>query len=628
MDKIGFIVPSKEYMDKAENYIRSSSMVDNLLIDVLDQKDILGQAKKMIDQGAKAIIARGGTYHTLKDKLSVPLIKFSISTEDILSALQEASRLTGDVYLIIEEIVTFQYEKWKSILNIDLNIIRIQDIKDIKNVCRNIYERDRNAVVVGGIVTVETSKKLGMKAIFIDNRETSFLETFLQVDKLLMDAWKDSKRMKMLESILSNIDDVVIAISEEGKVEHYNRKAEELLGISKAKVMDRPVDEILPDLDFRNNPEKLNNSILRIKGRTMSLTIAPIIMDGVKVAVICTMQDTTRIQELEKKLRLKLNKKGLTARYTFDDMLTIEKSMKDLVRKSQKAAVTESTILIYGESGTGKELLSQSIHNCSHRKDSPFVAVNCAALSETLLESELFGYEEGAFTGARKGGKPGLFEMAHGGTIFLDEVNSITPNLQTKLLRVLEEKEVMRIGSDYVIPLDVRILAATNENLIDQVVNYKFRKDLFFRLNVIELKIPPLRERKKEIIPMFEVFLQDSGKESEKILELNDELKDKLLKYDWWGNVRELRNVAERYTIFQDIDNIEDLFSFDDRISNIVDDDFRINLDEMSNTIESLIIESLVEKGKTKVEIAKILGISRQALYKKMKRNIQSSQES
>jgi propionate catabolism operon transcriptional regulator len=167
--------------------------------------------------------------------------------------------------------------------------------------------------------------------------------------------------------------------------------------------------------------------------------------------------------------------------------------MKDTVAKSISIGLTDSTVMIYGESGTGKEMITQSIHNISSRKNEPFVAINCAALTETLLESELFGYEEGAFTGARKGGKPGLFELAHGGTIFLDEINSISINLQGKLLRVLEEKEIMRIGSDRIIPLDVRIIAAANESLKAKVKDGTFRNDLFYRLNILEIHIPPLR---------------------------------------------------------------------------------------------------------------------------------------
>jgi len=239
----------------------------------------------------------------------------------------------------------------------------------------------------------------------------------------------------------------------------------------------------------------------------MTANISLIEMDGEINGVLCTFQDITKLQSMEKKIRFELNKKGMTAKYNFSNLIAKDQIMKVTIAKAMQIGMSDSTALLYGESGTGKEMLAQSIHNISKRKDDPFVAVNCAALTESLLESELFGYEEGAFTGARKGGKPGLFELAHGGTLFLDEINSMPINLQTKLLRVLEEKEVMRIGSDYVIPLDVRILAAANENLKVKINNGSFRSDLFYRLSILELYIPPLRKRKLDIMPLFKNFI-------------------------------------------------------------------------------------------------------------------------
>lgn len=177
------------------------------------------------------------------------------------------------------------------------------------------------------------------------------------------------------------------------------------------------------------------------------------------------------------------------------------------IQWAQDCARSDNTVMIYGESGTGKELFAQSIHNASARRDCPFVAVNCAALTESLLESELFGYEAGAFTGARKEGRAGLFELAHRGTLFLDEVNSMSLSTQAKILRVIEQKEVMRLGSDYIIPLDVRIITAANENLVQMVRRDAFRRDLFFRLNVLEVRIPPLNQRPRDILYLFRYFI-------------------------------------------------------------------------------------------------------------------------
>jgi propionate catabolism operon transcriptional regulator len=309
-----------------------------------------------------------------------------------------------------------------------------------------------------------------------------------------------------------------------------------------------------------------------------------------------------------------MNKKGHSAKFSFEDIVTKSKNMKAVIQKAVKISNYDDTVMIYGESGTGKEMFAQSIHNNGTRRNTPFVAVNCAALTETLLESELFGYEEGAFTGARKGGKPGLFELAHGGTIFLDEINSISPNLQSKLLRVIEEKEIMRIGSDYIIPLDVRIISASNESLKEMVLEERFRRDLFYRLNTLEIKIPPLRERKEDVLPIFDFYLKENDYE-EGIEGLSHESKEALINWSWPGNVREVKNTARRYAIFGDVDidestgiqGNEDIFEAE-----------TLNLKDINKYIEEGIIKALLEKGLNKTQVADALGISRTALWKKM----------
>jgi len=294
--------------------------------------------------------------------------------------------------------------------------------------------------------------------------------------------------------------------------------------------------------------------------------------------------------------------------------------MKKTVSRAKRLSENDGTIMIYGESGTGKEIIAQSIHNASERRKSPFVAVNCAALTESLLESELFGYEEGSFTGARRGGKPGFFELAHGGTIFLDEVNSISLNMQSKLLRVLEEKEVMRIGSDYIIPLDIRIIGAANEDLMDKVLRDEFRRDLFYRLNVLELRIPPLRNRKEDIIPIFNSFVDELTRGKKKMPELDEECRELLMNHKWLGNVRELKNIAERYVIFRDdMVSPRELFGEESGSSLEILENSELGLKDVNKTIEKMIIETFISRGKTKTEIAEILGISRTALWKKLK---------
>lgn len=253
---------------------------------------------------------------------------------------------------------------------------------------------------------------------------------------------------------------------------------------------------------------------------------------------------------------MELHKRGLTAKYHFEDIATQSARMHETIQEAILYAKSDAAILIEGESGTGKEMLAQGIHNCSFRKNGPFVAINCAALTESLLESELFGYEAGAFSGAKKEGKAGLFEIAHNGTIFLDEIGEIPLSFQAKILRVLQEKEIRRIGSDKVLPVNIRVISATNRNLRERLQHGEFRVDLYYRLNVFHLKVPALRERQGDVELLLRHFLQEK-------LQLNtlqesklQEFISRLDKYSWPGNVRELRNIAERIDLYlRNLDN-------------------------------------------------------------------------
>lgn len=258
-------------------------------------------------------------------------------------------------------------------------------------------------------------------------------------------------------------------------------------------------------------------------------------------------QNEKDLRKDENNLSRHLKQTGFFAKYTFDDIIHTSRSMQHCIETAKKVASSDYTILIRGESGTGKELLAQSIHNYSSRKNYPFVAVNCAAIPETLLESELFGYEEGAFTGAKKNGKLGLFEHAHHGTIFLDEIGDISPAIQASLLRVLQEKQIMKVGSGKIINIDTRIIAATNAALEKKVEEGEFRSDLFYRLNVITLTIDSLKKRKDDIMPLLNVFL---GKQFDNLIPSE---KEDLMRYDWPGNVRELENVASYYKIMNQL---------------------------------------------------------------------------
>lgn len=256
-------------------------------------------------------------------------------------------------------------------------------------------------------------------------------------------------------------------------------------------------------------------------------------------------ESALNIRDMERQRRVQQKAAGCRAKYTMHNIVHHSAEMKQLIGKAKAFATSDATILISGESGTGKELLAQAIHNASPRRQSPFVAVNCSALTESLLESELFGYEEGAFTGAKKGGKKGLLELAHTGTLFLDEIGDASPAIQTKLLRSLQEKEVFRVGGDKTIPVNLRIIAATHQDLRALVAEGKFRQDLYYRLSVLPLHVPPLRQRKDDILPLLSYFMSQSPNKTKAAFTLSRKMEAWFREYSWPGNVRELENVVE-----------------------------------------------------------------------------------
>lgn len=290
--------------------------------------------------------------------------------------------------------------------------------------------------------------------------------------------------------------------------------------------------------------ENVNQVTLCVRGINYIARKFPLTLMDKTMGYCFMLHSENQLREMEVNLSRHRVDDGMTAKYHFKDIVCASPKMEEVISIAKKAATTDYTVLIQGESGTGKELLAQSIHNYSQRVGSPFVAINCSTLPESLLESELFGYEGGSFTGAQKNGKAGLFEKANHGTIFLDEIGDISQNMQIQLLRVLQEKQVMRIGSSRMIDLDVRIIAASNKNLENLVLSGNFRSDLFYRLSVIPIEIPPLRSRKNDVLLLMSQFL------GERFNELSDEQKQEIADYSWPGNVRQLENAANYYKTF------------------------------------------------------------------------------
>ena len=627
--KIGIIANSKELKETIERFYAEDIKNGNIIMDILDPERIGEQGAELERKRAKAIIARSGGYHYTLGKVSVPVINLKIYTQDVLYAIMVAEKYNKKLILVLSNYDEFDYSEWKNLIRSEIIMEKYYSAEEIEGVVSKYKDVYNEIVIIGGGFPCSFAESFNMDYVNIISREETVRDIVSRAWQIVDNIYEHKFNNSLLTNVLDHVHDAVVTIDKIGNIIFFNERAEELFKKKKRSIIYTNLKKSFPELSFicdaLTKNKGITDEIVHIRDVVATANISPIGVDGQIEGVLCTFQDITQLQGLEKKIRFELNKKGLTARHNFGDFLTNNHQMKNVLEKANKIGHSDSNAIIYGESGTGKELISQSIHNISKRKDAPFVAVNCAALTESLLESELFGYEEGAFTGARKGGKPGLFELAHGGTILLDEINSISINLQTKLLRVLEEKEIMRIGSDYVIPLDVRILAAANENLKDKILEGSFRSDLFYRLSVLSLNIPPLRNRKDDIILLFRYFLS-VFKEEGNIPEINDSLKEQLLNYSWPGNVREVKNVAERYVLLGELgieEGEKDTWNLNDRCEeNRANEsesvDFSLDLKEINNFVELKVIDMLEKQGMSKNDIAKVLGISRSTLWNKI----------
>jgi propionate catabolism operon transcriptional regulator len=545
--------------------------------------------------------------------VDVPVVNIEMTTVDILRSLKKAKGRGKTTVLMLSDVDYFDYEEWQDMVGEDIIIEKFSHAREICNLVKKYVDNKEKYIIVGGGIPCTYANKFGIENIFINASKESIRHGINYAKKLLSDLRQQQYKEGLLKNIIDGVKDGIISTDKLGYISTANKNAVEILSKSALTKGCVKIYDIFSGSDLEKEQD-FKDKIIKVSKFTLTLSKTPIMVGSDIDGYVYTFQDITNIQNLEKKIRFEMNKKGHSAKFSFEDIVTKSKNMKAVIQKAVKISNYDDTVMIYGESGTGKEMFAQSIHNNGTRRNTPFVAVNCAALTETLLESELFGYEEGAFTGARKGGKPGLFELAHGGTIFLDEINSISPNLQSKLLRVIEEKEIMRIGSDYIIPLDVRIISASNESLKEMVLEERFRRDLFYRLNTLEIKIPPLRERKEDVLPIFDFYLKENDYE-EGIEGLSHESKEALINWSWPGNVREVKNTARRYAIFGDVDidestgiqGNEDIFEAE-----------TLNLKDINKYIEEGIIKALLEKGLNKTQVADALGISRTALWKKM----------
>lgn len=442
----------------------------------------------------------------------------------------------------------------------------------------------------------------------------------------------------MLEAIIHSSDDAISVVDENGRGILINPAYTRITGLTKDQVIGKPATTDISEgesmhLKVIQTRRAIRGTKMRVgpMKKEVIVNVAPIIVDGILKGSVGVIHDVTEIQSLTKELdRARQIIRNLEAKYTFEDIISNSEEMNIAVEQAKLGAKTPVTILLRGESGTGKELFAHAIHNGSDRKYNKFIRVNCAAIAESLLESELFGYEEGAFSGAKRGGKRGLFEEANNGSIFLDEIGELSANTQAKLLRVLQENEIVRVGGTKPIPINVRIIAATHVNLEKAIADKSFREDLYYRLNRMPIQIPPLRNRKAEIPLLCQKLIQKLNQDYGRNVEgITKEALVKLMGYDWPGNVRELENILSRAIIFMSyneaqieqqhilvLSNNKDIQQDSSYSATMTGEH---DLTTLVENYERNVIQQVLEKNNgNKTATAKQLGVSIRNLYYKL----------
>lgn len=504
-------------------------------------KDTIHNAKAVVSSGVRVLIARGRNVRLLEENVSCPVVDVPYLYEEIYESVHMGNIAPEEIALIGFDNAYDTMLRFRRISGMNVQVINPESTDTIEQeVIRALSPGIR--LLIGGfsVKLVADAHQLQHVMLRVHSNNVE-----IAIDRALNILASIEAKDEYLQTILATVNgtpDAVLNYSCSGELLFLNDNA-------KALFHNRPPKEILrllfPEQEIEqilSQKEPTQKSIVNLFDRVFLVNCKPVIVNAQLKSVVILVGSGNRIQSAEKQIRMKLNEKHPTAKYTFNDIIGKSVAIQKTIWLGKKYARSNSAILISGETGTGKEIFAQSIHTYSDRAAEPFVAINCAALPESILESELFGYVKGAFTGANKEGKMGLFELAHGGTVFLDEIGEMNIDVQAKLLRVLQEKEISRLGDHKIIPIDVRVISATNKNLEELVQKQKFREDLLYRLNVLELYLPPLRSRKEDIPELIEHYTSKNCPE----ITFSADAICLLQQGDYPGNIRQFFNLLER----------------------------------------------------------------------------------
>ncbi|GGE30063.1 sigma-54-dependent Fis family transcriptional regulator [Pullulanibacillus camelliae] len=632
MSKIVIIAPSKEFADKVRPFIENKPFK---LYAPKDDRDFSFEetvpiAKKEEALGAEVIITRGGQATLLNQTVDIPVVEVKMTVLDILRTVHSLKTRYEKIGLIGVENIICDYRELGTY--IDIQIYPVFSYEQDLDIQVQHAISDQMEFIVGDGMSVDYARQFGLPGIKLMPSRESVKESIEMAEHLVQARYQERMHSEQFRMVLETAQDGILIITNDRQVLLANNRASYFLQKERTHIINHPIKDVLKHesglCKLVERAQEFNGEIVRIRDFILSVSKRTITVNGDRNGSVITMQDITHIQNLEQSIRRKLNHTGFVTKHHLNDMVAHAPNMKNVIQKIKHFSDTDSTVLLIGETGTGKELVAQSIHNLSPRHNRPFVPINCGALPSHLLESELFGYEAGAFTGADRNGKAGFFELAHTGTIFLDEIGEIPPELQTRLLRVIQEREIRRIGGSSIIPVDVRIIAATHRDLEADISAGRFRADLFYRLNILRIALPPLREREEDLPDLIATLLKRVSLRYQcEPPHLPDHFMTALSHYHWPGNIRELENILERLVVLFNADisqeaifaEIIEELQHSTKVPNSPVDTTALPEGTLEAIEKQAILNKLNAVGGNKELAAKALGISRATLWRKLK---------
>ena len=593
-------------------------------------RDSVEAALELQAQGVTALISAGSYGKRIRQAVSIPVVLIKRSRISFAMAAKEAMLFTDHIAIIGRNGIFIDAAEQSRALLPEGVLIRGFEREDEIPPIMEEFHRAGVEAIIGGPNTVEQlSVQYGFKHVSVLFEERDIMDALMEAEQIVRTMEERLKNAQVLKTIQNSVSEGIVAADGAGTVIEANQSALEILDLQAGALLGRPLGETVfrqvDELGSLGDLRPVRNQIVQLNGQILTLSVQPITVNGALESVILTFNKVEQIQKMERDIRTRLHSKGHVATYTFERIIGSSEELQRTISIAKRYARVESTVLICGPSGSGKEVFAQSIHNASRRAGAPFVVINCAALPESLLESILFGYEKGAFTGARSEGKRGLFELAHGGTVFLDEISEMPLSVQARFLRVLQEKEVMPVGGDEVIPVDIRVLCATNKDLMGLVRENKFREDLYYRICVLRLNIAPLDRRRDDIKNLANFFLYTKSRElGLGVNRISPEAMERLCRMDLPGNVRQLANLVERAIILCDTDTI----TLDTMAAATEDGsgpavpvpEGALGLQAAAEVEGEVIRRTLDQMGGSRSQTARALGISPSTLWRKMKR--------